>query len=100
MDSASIQLLLVMSLIGYLVAAGLGLLFQSKQRLANLFSFGTGALAALAGLWAAVAALAYGITTPRLTLLEHQIPFIKFTVRLDPLSALFLVIASLLGFAL
>src|SRR5258707_1360947 len=100
MDGPSTQLPLVISLSGYVVAAGLGLLLHSKQRLANLFSFGTGAVAALAGLWAACAALASGATTPSLTLLEHQIPFIKFTIRLDPLSAFFLLIVSLLGLAL
>src|SRR6185503_21069727 len=92
--------LLIISLSGYVAAVAFGLLFQSKQRLARFFSFGTGGLAALAGLWAASAALAFGITTPSLTLLRHEIPFIKFTVRLDPLGAFFLLVISLLSFAL
>lgn len=96
----STQLLLVISLSGYVAAVGFGLLFQSKQRLASFLSFGTGGLAALAGLWAASAALTFGITTPSLTLLRHEIPFIKLTVRLDPLGAFFLLIISLLSFAL
>jgi len=95
-----IQLLLKVTLIGYAVAAGLGLLFQSRERLANIFSFGIGALAALTGLWAAGETLIAGATTPSLTLLEQGIPFIKLSIRLDPLSGFFLLIISLLALAL
>src|SRR5437588_13057047 len=95
-----IQLLLKVTLIGYAMAAGLGLVFKSRERLGNVFSFGIGALAALTGLWAAGAALISGPITPSLTLLQQGIPFIRLTVRLDPLSGFFLLIISLLAFAL
>lgn len=96
----STQLLLFICLGGYAMAVGLGLIFQSKERLANLFSFGTGALAALTGVWTAGAALAFGTTTASLTLLQHEISFIRLTVGLDPLGAFFLLLISLLAFAL
>lgn len=96
----SIHLLLQITLSGYTLAIGLGLIFQGKAGLANTLSFGTGALAALAGVWTAAEALIWGKTSSSLMLLQHEIPFIKFTVRLDPLGALFLLLLSLLAFAL
>jgi hydrogenase-4 component B len=100
MNAATTQTLLIACLWVYTAAAGLGLLFQSRQAWASFLSFGTGALAALAGMAAGIAALAMRITTPSLTLLRHELPFIQLTFRLDPLSAFFLVIVSLLAFAL
>ena len=95
----SLQLLLV-SLSAYVVASGLGLLFQSREKLANGLSFGAGTLAALTGGWAACTALTTGAASPGVVLFQHAIPFIRLSVRLDPLSAFFLLIISLVGFAI
>jgi hydrogenase-4 component B len=95
----SLQLLLV-SLSAYVVASGLGLLFQSREKLANGLSFGAGTIAALIGGWAACTALTTGAASPGVVLFQHAIPFIRLSVRLDPLSAFFLLIISLVGFAI
>jgi hydrogenase-4 component B len=94
--------LLNLSLLGYLIGAAAGLLFLRQEKLANLFSFGCAALAALAGLIACVASLATGaaVSAPRVQLLPSLIPYVQFTARLDPLAAFFGLIVSLLGLAL
>src|SRR6266702_1886939 len=94
--------LLNLSLLGYLIGTAAGLLFLRQEKLANLFSFGCAALAALAGLIACVASLATGaaVSAPRVQLLPSLIPYVQFTVRLDPLAAFFGLIISLLGLAL
>ena len=94
--------LLIASLCGYVGGAVAGLLFLRREKLANACSFGAGALAALSGLLAALVHLARGPGTaaPQIELLPSLIPYIKFSVRLDALSAFFLLIVSLLGFAL
>ena len=94
--------LLVASLCGYVVGAVLGLLFMRREKLANALSFGVGALSALSGLLAALLFLSSGagLPAPQFELLPALIPYIKFTVRLDALGAFFLLIVSLLGFAL
>src|SRR2546428_19235 len=72
------------------------------EKLANIFSFGAGSLSALAGLLAGLCFLAGGPGTPapQSELLPALNPYIRFTVRIDPLGAFFLLIVSLLGFAL
>src|SRR5262245_7837829 len=94
--------LLVASLSGNLIGAVAGLLFLRRERLANIFSFGAASLAALSGVVAALMGLAAGagIPAPQVELLPAPIPYIKFTARLDPLGAFFVLIVSLLGFAL
>jgi hydrogenase-4 component B len=94
--------LLVASLCGYVIGAVAGLLFMRREKLANALSFGVGALSALSGLLAALLFLSSGagMPAPQFELLPALIPYIKFTVRLDALGAFFLLIVSLLGFAL
>src|SRR5437667_3008256 len=94
--------LLIASLRGYVVGAVAGLLFMRRERLANVFSFGAASLSALVGLLAGLFFLAGGIGTPapQSELLPALNPYIKFTVRIDPLGGFFLLILSLLGFAL
>ena len=100
MDAITTKLLLGICLCGYLCAAGLGFIFQSKEKLACALAFGTGALASVSGAWVALAALASGVTPDSQILFQHGLPFITLSIHLDPLSALFLLIISLLGFAL
>src|SRR5256712_11791929 len=73
-----------------------------REKLANIFSFGAGSLSALAGLLAGLCFLAGGPGTPapQSELLPALNPYIRFTVRIDALGAFFLLIVSLLGFAL
>src|SRR2546425_2289745 len=95
-------MLLIASLCGYVCGAVAGLLFMRREKLANIFSFGAGSLSALAGLLAGLCFLAGGPGTPAplSELLPALNPYIRFTVRIDALGAFFLLIVSLLGFAL
>src|SRR2546425_396851 len=94
--------LLSASLCGYVIGAVAGLLLMRREKLASAFSFGAASLSALVGLVAALLFLAGGVGTPapQIELLPSLVPYIQFTIRLDPLGAFFLVIVSLLGLAL
>ena len=94
--------LLLWSLGGYAAAAAGGLLFLRRERLANGWAFGVSAFAALAGLLAALRLLLAGASAPAtpFELMPAALPFIKFTVRLDPLGAFFLLVLSLVAVAL
>lgn len=94
--------LLIISLCGYGLGAAAGLLFMRRERLANALSFGAAALSGLSGLWAALWFLSSGNGAPTLPikLLPSAIPYIELTAKLDPLSAFFLLLVSLLGLAL
>ncbi|PYM16344.1 MAG: hydrogenase 4 subunit B [Verrucomicrobia bacterium] len=94
--------LLIASLCGYVIGAVAGLLLMRREKLASAFSFGAASLSALVGLVAALLSLAGGVGTPapQIELLPSLVPYIQFTIRLDPLGAFFLVIVSLLGLAL
>jgi hydrogenase-4 component B len=94
--------LLNLSLVGYVAGAAAGLLFLRAERLANLFAFGGASLAALCGVVACTVALVTGAaaTNQSFALFPSLIPYVQFTVRLDPLGAFFGLIVSLLGVAL
>ncbi len=94
--------LLVASLCGYATGAVGGLWWMRRDKLANVFSFGAASLSSLSGVLAALWFLTSGVgtTAPQIQLLPTLIPYIRFTVRLDPLGAWFVLILSLLGFAL
>ena len=94
--------LLPLALLGYVLGCAAGLLFFRHEKLANLCSFGCGTLGALCGGIACVMSLTAGPAAApiQLQLLPTLIPYVQFTVRLDPLSAFFGLIVSLLGFAL
>jgi hydrogenase-4 component B len=94
--------LLAVSLCGYAIGAGGGLLFLRRERLANLFCFGASALSALSGLAAAMLFLVggAGATAPQFELFPAPLPYLHFSVWLDPLSAFFLLLVSLLGVAI
>ena len=94
--------LLTVSLVGYVVGAVGGLLCLRRERAANLFAFGCASLAALCGVISCASALATGAAAANqsFTLFPSLIPYVQFTVRLDPLGAFFGLIVSLLGLAL
>src|SRR6266511_3723280 len=96
------MLLLTLALWGYVTGILAGLVCWRRARLANLLAFGSSSLAGLCGLCASVAFLAGG-NGPRdqyWEILNSGIPYLKFSVRLDPLSAFFVLIVSLLALAL
>jgi hydrogenase-4 component B len=101
MDNLS-AVLLNLNLLGYIAGAAAGLLFLRVEKLANIFAFGGASLASLCGVVSSVVSLATGAvaTNPSVQLLPSLIPYIKFSVRLDPLGAFFVLIVSLLGVAL
>jgi len=95
--------LLVLALLGYIAGGLAGLAFCRHEKLANFCSFGCGTLAALCGTVACIMSLATGATTVaslQLQLLPTLIPYVQFTISLDPLSAFFGLLVSLLSFAL
>jgi len=93
--------LLIVSLCGYAGGTVAGLLLVRREKFANLFSFGAATLAGFAGAASAIPfLLAPAAPGPAFELLPSSIPAIHLDVRLDPLGAFFLLIVSLLGFAL
>ncbi|HMC26453.1 MAG TPA: hydrogenase 4 subunit B [Verrucomicrobiae bacterium] len=93
--------LLKFALLAYVLGAGAGLLFLRSDRAANLCAFGCGALAGLAGIISFVASLL--TTAPAyqsFALVPSLLPYVQFTVRVDPLGAFFGLIVSLLALAL
>src|SRR2546427_5468771 len=94
--------LLKATLWAYVAGGFAGLLCLRREKLANGLAFGAAAAAGAAGLLAAVLFLAGGAGAERveLALLPSLIPYVRFAVRLDALSAFFLLIVSALGLAL
>jgi hydrogenase-4 component B len=94
--------LLNFGLLGYVVAGALGLLFFRFERAASLLSFGCASAAALCGIIFSVFSLAMGATaaSQSFELFPSLIPYVRFSVRPDPLSVFFTLIVSLLGLAL
>src|ERR1035437_5683866 len=101
MDQLS-AILLNLALLGYVIGAAAGLLFLRHEKAANVFAFGFASLAALCGVVACTIALATGAAAanPSYALFPSLIPYVQFTVRLDPLGAFFGLIVSLLGVAI
>src|ERR1043166_3061615 len=94
--------LLTASLTAYVVGSVAGVLFLRREKAANVFAFGCASLAALCAAIACVLALTSGATAANqsLDLFPSLIPYVRFTVRLDPLGLFFGLIVSLLGLAL
>ena len=94
--------LLPLALVGYVLGSVAGLLFLRHEKLANFFSFGCATMAAGCGAVACAMSLAARATAAplQLQLIPTLIPYVQFTISLDPLSAFFGLIVSLLGFAL
>jgi hydrogenase-4 component B len=94
--------LLALSLCGYVIGTALGLLFQRQEKLASALSFGSSVLASLSGGIAAVHFLSggAGMPAPQFDVFPSSIPFIRFSVRIDALSAFFLLLVSLLALSI
>ena len=94
--------LLHLALLGYVVGAAAGLCFLRRERLANLFSFGSAAVAALCGLVSCTCALATGAASSSRSaeLFASLIPYVRFSIHADALSCFFGMVVSLLGLAI
>src|SRR5687767_1386663 len=97
MDNAAPALLNI-SLVAYVMGATAGLLFIRSERLANFFAFGSASLAGLCGAFASILSL---LQSPAgadksLQVLPALIPYVDFTIGLDPLGLFFVLIVSLL----
>ncbi len=101
MDQPS-STLLHLALLGYAVGAVAGLLFLRRERLANLFSFGSAALAALCGLISCAYALATDAasSSQSVELFASLVPYVRFSIHADALSCFFGLLVSLLGLAI
>src|SRR5215471_2452012 len=78
-----------------------GLLAVGRERAANLLAFGSATLGGLCGVGAALAGLlSSGSAPPRFELWRPLIPYLQLTVKLDALSAFFLLVVSFLAIAL
>jgi len=93
---------LLLTLLGYVAGAVAGLLCLRAGKLANYCSFGLASLAALSGVVASVSMLAAGAggAPQTVQLLPTLIPYVRFTIRLDPLGLFFTLLISLVGLAL
>src|SRR5664279_4044141 len=91
MDHLALGLLLL-TLLGYLTGAVASLACMRAGKAANVVAFGVAALAALSG----IAATAH----ESVQILPALIPYIRFTIRLDPLGLFFTLLVSTVGLAL
>ncbi|MDD3178744.1 MAG: hydrogenase 4 subunit B [Opitutaceae bacterium] len=101
MDQFS-PILLNLGLLGYVLGALAGLVFFRRSRAANLGAFGCAAAAAACTGLACVHALLTGAATDAgsTRLVPTLVPYVQFTVCLDPLSCFFGLILSLVALAL
>ena len=102
MDLPSPTLLLQIALCAYAVGAAGSLLALRHERVANLFGFGCSTVAACFGIGAGVLGLVSGPGDGRAAfeLWPSLIPYLRLTVKLDPLGAFFVLIVSFLALAL
>src|SRR6267378_3927404 len=98
MDDLSTALLKI-ALLVYVVGAAAGLLFLRSARAAIVCSFGCGVLAGLTGSFAFVTSLLATATESHqsFAVVPSLIPYLQFTIRIDPLGAFFGLIVSLLA---
>src|SRR5712671_1701972 len=94
--------LLTFTLWAYVIGALAALVCWRNDKLANLLGFGGSTFGGLCGVCASVTFLAGGATgrEHHWELLKPGVPYLKYSVRLDALSAFFALIVSLLALAL
>src|SRR5438034_3917071 len=94
--------LLKAALWAYAVGGCVGLCFLRRERAANGFAFSAAAVAGALGLTASILFLSSGASaeTVRFAVLPSLVPYVRFSINLDPLSAFFLLIVSTLALAL
>jgi hydrogenase-4 component B len=86
----------------YASGIGLALLFSSNQKFSNFFSFSCAICGSAAGAVSALGLLISKATvqTPGFDLFPSLVSSVHFAVRVDSLSAFFLLLISVLGFSL
>ncbi len=100
MDSFSPILLLKLTLLAYALGVVSSLVFVQREKIANVAGFGCSTLGGLLGIGTAVWMLLSGGEPLSFEFWPSLIPYVKLTVRLDPLGAFFVLIASTLALAL
>ena len=102
MDLPSPEFFLKLAFCAYGVGIVGSLLSLRQERMANLVGFASACLAALSGIGAAVLALLSGPAREVVAfdLWPSSIPYVRLTLKLDPLSAFFVLVVSLLALAL
>jgi hydrogenase-4 component B len=102
MDLPSPTLLLQLALCIYALGVVGGLVALRHEKMANLVGFGCSTLAGALGIGAGVLGLTSGVGDSRAAfeLWPSLVPYLKLTVKLDPLGAFFVLIVSLLAVAL
>ncbi len=101
MDSSSV-LLLQAALLCYLAGVGSSLVLLGREKAANVAAFSFGALGGLIGLGSALVSLMgnQAAGAAPVELWPSLMPAVRLSVKLDALSAFFLLVVSLLGFTL
>jgi hydrogenase-4 component B len=101
MELFSPALFLKLTLSAYAAGMVCSLLALRRERAANGIGFGCAALGGISGIWAAVLGLLSGSGgAASFELWPSLVPYIKLSVRLDPLGSFFLLIVSGLALAL
>jgi hydrogenase-4 component B len=95
------QTLLELALLGYVIGALSSLCCWRAERGANVLAFGIAVLAALSGAIGGFSGLLAGALNAHdsVRILPALIPYLRFSVRLDPLGLFFAMIVSLVGLA-
>ena len=101
MDLLSPTLLLQIALCAYGVGTAGSLLALRHERIANLVGFGCATLGGLFGIGAGVLGLVFASGNGQVAfkLWPSLVPYLQLTVKLDPLSAFFVLIVSFLALA-
>jgi hydrogenase-4 component B len=92
-----IQLFLLIALVGYGLGIFLPLLAHRRPHVQNVLAHGGALLGAVAGVVVGVMGLA--ADSPFVFSLPSTLPLLSYAVRLDPLSAFFVLVISLVGVA-
>jgi len=94
--------LLQIAFAAYAVGALGALVFVRLEKIANVFAFGCACIGGLCGFISSLTSLITGTAALNASfqLFPSLIPYVQFSVRLDPLSLFFVLIVSLIGLAL
>lgn len=94
------SILLQTTLWGYAAGTAGALLCARRSALAAAVSFGIASLSALCGVLSSILFLLAGGPNAKSDWLPPMLPYVHFSVRLDPLSAFFLLVVSILALAI
>jgi hydrogenase-4 component B len=92
-----IQLFLLIALVGYGLGIVLPLLAHRRPHVQNVLAHGAALLGAVGGV--VVGAMGLAAESPHVFSLPSTLPLLRYAIRLDPLSAFFVLVISLVGVA-